>query len=78
MLIGKYILVIFHRLFVSDVIKTVTFETENWSKFRDETETWSKTSRPRLLNLVPLPRGSFGGLSPQTKLQAPKLKHETQ
>jgi len=39
MLIGKYILVIFHRLFVSDVIKTVTFETENWSKFRDETET---------------------------------------
>jgi len=25
---------------------------------------------------VPSPQGGFGGLSPQTKLQVPKLKHE--
>jgi len=32
----------------SDVVETVTFETETWLKFQDETETSSKTSRPRL------------------------------
>jgi len=26
---------------------------------------------------VPSPRGGFGGLIPQTKLQTPKLKRET-
>jgi len=31
----------------SDVVETVTFETETWLKFRDETETSSTTSRPR-------------------------------
>jgi len=33
---------------ISDVVETVTFETETWLKFRDETETSSKTPRPRL------------------------------
>jgi len=32
----------------SDVVETATFETETWLKFRDETETSSKTPRPRL------------------------------
>jgi len=34
----------------SDVVETATFETETWLKFRDETETEtsSKTPRPRL------------------------------
>jgi len=31
----------------SDVVETVTFETETWLKFRDETETSSKTPRSR-------------------------------
>jgi len=31
----------------SDVVETVTFETETWLKFRDETETSSKTPRLR-------------------------------
>jgi len=29
----------------SHVVQTVTFETETWLKFRDETETSSKTPR---------------------------------
>jgi len=32
----------------SDVVQTVTFATETWLNFRDETETSSKTPRPRL------------------------------
>jgi len=32
--------------------------------------------RGKKLEPVPSPRGGFGGLSPQTKLQAPKLKYE--
>jgi len=32
----------------SDVVETVTFETETWLKFQNETETSSKTPRPRL------------------------------
>jgi len=47
----------------SDVVETVTFETETWLKFRDETETSSKTprletwsSKPRLQNLCILPK----------------------
>jgi len=37
-------------VFTSEVVKIVTFETETWLKFRDETETdtSSKTPRPRL------------------------------
>jgi len=30
------------------LVETVTFETETWLKFRDETETSSETPRPRL------------------------------
>jgi len=47
----------------SDVVKTVTFETETWLKFRDETETSSKSPRLevrdrdlRLQNLCILPK----------------------
>ena len=44
----------------SDVVETETFETETWLKFRDETETdtSSKTPRPRLVtwNSRPRPR----------------------
>ena len=36
------------EVFASDVVETVTFETETWLKFRDEIETSSKTPRPRL------------------------------
>jgi len=32
---------------ISDVVKTVTSETETWLKFRDETKTLSWMSRPR-------------------------------
>ena len=32
----------------SDVVETVTFETETWLNFQNETETSSKTPRPRL------------------------------
>jgi len=32
----------------SDVVETVTSETETWLKFQDETETSSKTPIPRL------------------------------
>jgi len=42
----------------SDAFETVTFETETeiWLKFRDETETLSKTLRPRLETWSSRPR----------------------
>jgi len=42
----------------SDVVETVTFETETetWLKFRDKTETLSKTPRPRLETWSSRPR----------------------
>jgi len=32
----------------SDVVEIVTFETETWLKFRDETETETSSKPPRL------------------------------
>jgi len=45
-------------VFTSEVVKIVTFETETWLKFRDETETdtSSKTPRPRLETWSSRPR----------------------
>jgi len=54
------------EIYTSDVVESVTFETETWLKFRGEIEAWSKTprrrprletwsSRPRLQNLCILP-----------------------
>jgi len=34
-------------LFTFDVVETVTFETETWLKFRDETETETSSKTPR-------------------------------
>jgi len=55
------------HLISSDVVETVTFETETWLKFRDytETETLSKTSRPRLETL----------LSSRPRLETSKFVH---
>jgi len=45
-------------VFGSDVVETITFETETetWLKFRDEIETSSKTPRPRLKTCSSIPR----------------------
>ena len=43
-------------IFTSGVVKTVTFKTETWLKFRDETETSSKTPRPRIETWSSRPR----------------------
>jgi len=43
-------------LLSSDVVDTITFETETWLKFRDKTETSSKTVRPRLETWSSRPR----------------------
>ena len=40
----------------SDVVEIVTFETENWLKFRDETEMSSKTPRLETCSSIPRPR----------------------
>jgi len=37
----------------SDIVETVTSETETWLKFRDETETLSQKPRPRPGNSRP-------------------------
>jgi len=39
-------------LIISDVVETVTSETETWIKFRDETETWKFESENRDLTFL--------------------------
>jgi len=67
MLIVKYILVIFHSLFVIRNFRGTCSSIEMLNKYM---------ARESFINLnpVPSPRGSFGGLSPQTELQAPQIE----
>ena len=68
MLIGKYILVIFHNLFV---IKNFWGTCSSIEMLKGYMARESLITPVLNLNPVPSPRGSFGGLRPQTKLQAP-------
>jgi len=73
MLIGKYILVIFHSFFVIRNFRGTcsSIEMLKGCMARESLIT-------HVLNPVPSLRGSFGGLSPANKAPSPpKLKHET-
>ena len=67
MLIVKYIRVIFHSLFVIRNFRGACSSIEILKEYM------AKESFINL-NPFPSPRGSFGGISPQTKLQTPPIE----
>jgi len=75
MLVGKYILVIFHSLYV---IRNIRGTCSSIKMLKGYITRESLITPVLNLNPVPSPRERFGGLShPNKAPDPPKLKHET-
>jgi len=69
MLIGKYIFVIFHSLFDIRNFRGTCSPIEILKGYMAR-----ESLITPVLNLVPSPRGNFGGLSPPNKVPSPQIE----